>query len=209
MKTNIKKIEKIILQLKLLHKLGIGLILLVGLAFSLSNFWLEPKLLKLANLNIKIENDRRILAAKEASLNKGADFIKYGKIDLTPLLTELEVQGNKVIIKDELPLFLEILQEVCDKSGNTHVSITESLSEKIIVSLTSDISANNRNNHIILEKLPLNISLNGKYNSFIAFLTELENIKNFIAIDNFKISTPNYTSSLRASINMFVYMVDG
>lgn len=208
MKTNIKKIEKIILQLKLLHKLGIGLILLVGLAFSLLNFWLEPKLLKLSNLNIKIENDRRILAAKEASLNKGADFIKYGKIDLTPLLTELEVQGNKVIIKDELPLFLEILQEVCKKSGNTNVSITESLSEKIIVSLTSDISANNRNNHIILEKLPLNISLNGKYNSFIAFLTELENIKNFIAIDNFKISTPNYTSSLRASINIFVYMVD-
>jgi hypothetical protein len=193
------ELTKIVPTLGPLHKVAIGLILMLAVAAGMNVLVAKPAQKRLAEKNSEVTLAKQNLMLRQAQLAAG---IKREKAHgaLTPEGENMLAQmNNRIFHAEEMAKIMDQVREMLLKNGATGFSFNQGVDEPLLVVFDSGRKS------ITAHRMPMRIHCTATYNQIEQAMAQLREAGMFISVDQMDISSKGDSDKVQAQFTLSLY----
>lgn len=184
------------------QRIAAGVFLAAATVALLFFFYISPKAGSVAELKQNNEQTRKTIKLQEAQLARIKDPGKINEFLPPEKLDTLASFDNKTLYSSEIPVFIELLEQVVEKSGGSDIRIEEGETSAVYIKM-------GRQNEIYeMKSLPLLVVFDASYASASNFLFQVKAMRRMLKLTKVELRSEDLTGRIKVMADMELYFAE-
>ncbi len=181
----------------------IAAVLIIAVAAaSLFFLYLDPKTKNVHALKQKNEKTSKLIRLQEAQLARIKNPGKINEFLPPEKLETLASFDNKTLYSSEIPVLIELLEQVVEKSGGKNIRIEEGESSPVYIKM------GRRNQIYEMKALPLLVVFDASYASASNFLFQIKAMRRMLKLTKVELRSEDLTGKIKVMADFQLYFAE-